>query len=275
MSNLTGIEKVKLENLFGMGSGYVLDFSNRTFQEFILEHTGLDIFTAKYGYGSGSKANRLRALWQKESNYLIGKLLLGLLHYWKENKKLNMIEIDPAGQALYEDCRKIADRLKHDTIVEDIDAIHPNFEDRDFAVLAKSLRESIAKNEPEVALDRLHTFVVKYVRQLCDKHGISYDKSKALHSLFGEYIKFLKKNNLIESEMTERILKSSISILEAFNAVRNEQSFAHDNPILNYRESILIFNNVSSAIKFIEAIEEGKTEPEKPETEWNDFPWLL
>lgn len=273
MSNLTGVEKVKLEKLFGMGSGYVLDFTNRTFQEFILEHSGLDIFTAKYEYGSGSKANRLRTFWQKESNYLIGKILVGMLDYWKENKKLLMIEIDPADQALYDECRKIADRLRYDTLVEDIDAIQPNTKDRDFAVLAKSLRESIAKNEPEVALDRLHTFVVKYVRQLCDKHGISYDKSKALHSLFGEYIKCLKKSNLIESEMTERILKSSISILEAFNSVRNEQSFAHDNPVLNYRESILIFNNVSSAIKFIEAIEEDKSTPEKQETEWSDFPF--
>jgi hypothetical protein len=51
--------------------------------------------------------------------------------------------------------------------------------------------------------------------------------------------------------MTERILKSSISILEAFNDVRNNQSIAHDNPILNYNESVLIFNHVSSAIKFI------------------------
>jgi len=205
MSNLIGIEKVKLEKLFGMDGGYVLDFTNRTFQEFVFEHTGLDIFAAKYDYGSGSKANRLRAFWQKESNYIIGKLLLGMLEYWKANKRLRMIEINLADQALYEECRKIGDCLKNDTIVEDIDAIQPNTEDRDFAVLAKSLRESIAKNEPEVALDRLHTFVVKYVRQLCDKHCISYDRSKALHSLFGEYIKYLKKNNLIESEMTERI----------------------------------------------------------------------
>ena len=32
--------------------------------------------------------------------------------------------------------------------------------------------------------------------------------------------------------MTMRILKSSISVLEAFNDVRNSQSLAHDNPVL-------------------------------------------
>ena len=54
-------------------------------------------------------------------------------------------------------------------------------------------------------------------------------------------------------------MKASISILEAFNEVRNNQSFAHDNNILNYHESILIFNNVASAIKFLQSMETDKS----------------
>lgn len=60
MSDLTNIEKRKFETLFGMGSGYVLDFSNRTFDEFVIDSTGFSIFEEKYNSGSGSKANRLR-----------------------------------------------------------------------------------------------------------------------------------------------------------------------------------------------------------------------
>jgi hypothetical protein len=55
--------------------------------------------------------------------------------------------------------------------------------------------------------------------------------------------------------MTLRILKSSISTFEAFNDVRNNQSLAHDNRILNYEESILIFNHVASSIRFLRSIE--------------------
>ena len=65
----------------------------------------------------------------------------------------------------------------------------------------------------------------------------------------------LKNEGLIESEMTERILKSSISVMEAFNRVRNDQSFAHDNQVLSYNESLLIFGHVTSSIRFIEAVE--------------------
>lgn len=85
MSDLKSIEKMKLEKLFDMGSGYVLDFSNRTFQEFIIDNTGINIYDDKYDYASGSKANRLRAFWKKEPNYLVGRLLSDLLEYWRTN----------------------------------------------------------------------------------------------------------------------------------------------------------------------------------------------
>lgn len=45
MSDLTNIEKRNLERLFGMSSGYVLDFSNRTFEEFIFDSVGISILT--------------------------------------------------------------------------------------------------------------------------------------------------------------------------------------------------------------------------------------
>jgi len=274
MSDLSSIEKVKLEKLFEMGGGYVLDFSNRTFQEFIFDSVVIDIYDNKYDYASGSKANRLRAFWNEESNYLVSKLISDILEYWKTQKLLNNRGISQAEQNLFDECHKIAERLKQDSTVGHIEAIQPYSDDRDFSLLAKSIREGIQRNEPEAELDRLHTYVVKYIRQLCDKHQIDYDQNTPLHSLFGGYVKYLRQNNLIESKMTERILKSSISIMESFNKVRNEQSFAHDNPILNYNESVLIFNNVASSIKFIESIEENKSKSEQDDNAaWDDIPF--
>ncbi|HXN99662.1 MAG TPA: hypothetical protein VN881_11355 [Candidatus Acidoferrales bacterium] len=81
MSDLTSVEKRKFEQLLGMSTGYVLDFSNRTFAEFVLESTGHDIYDARYDCGSGSKANRLRAFWQKEDNRTVGKLMTDMLDY--------------------------------------------------------------------------------------------------------------------------------------------------------------------------------------------------
>jgi hypothetical protein len=67
-------------------------------------------------------------------------------------------------------------------------------------------------------------------------------------------------------------LRTSISNLDSFNDIRNNRSFAHDNPILNYEESVLIFNNISSTIKFIEAIENRvDNNKEVHNTDWKDL----
>ncbi len=95
-------------------------------------------------------------------------------------------------------------------------------------------------------------------------------RDKPLHSLAGEYIKKLKELGYIESEMTMRILKTSISNLEAFNDVRNNHSLAHDNPMLNYDEALLNFNSIVSCIRFMRSLEE-RIEKEKKAA--MDDPW--
>ena len=81
MSDLTLVEKRKLEKFLGMQTGYVLNFSNRTFAEFVRDSTGHDIYDRRYDHESGSKANRLRAFWQKEDNAVVGKLMSDMLDY--------------------------------------------------------------------------------------------------------------------------------------------------------------------------------------------------
>jgi hypothetical protein len=259
MSDLSFIEKTKLEKLLGMEGGYVLDFSNRTFAEFILDSTGKNIYDGNYEYASGSKANRLRSFWSKEPNHLVGKLIADLLEYSQQCSSSS------GDNRLCEECYRIAQRLQQGAPVQEIEAISPISGGRDFEVLAKSVKDAIGRNEPESGLDRLHTFLVKYIRVLCEKRGISADRNKPLHSMFGEYVRCMKRQGLIESEMTERILKSCISTMEAFNRVRNDQSFAHDNPLLNYSESLLIFNHVVSVVRFIAAIETPADEAKRLE----------
>ena len=254
MSDLTFIEKTKLEKLFQMSGGYVLDFSNRTLAEFVVESTGRDIYDSLYDYGSGSKANRLRAFWAEESNYLVANLISALLDYCRLSPR--NAELDRT----YEECERIVARLKQSSPVDALDVITPEDDERGFEILASAVRDSIEKNEPESGLDRLHTYVTKLIRIYAEKRGVQVGKDKPLHSVFGEYVKSLRRAGLIESEMTERILKSSISTMEAFNGVRNNTSFAHDNPTLSYEESLYIFSHVCSLVRFIKAVE-ARQEP--------------
>ncbi|MCW5314990.1 hypothetical protein GTQ43_14585 [Nostoc sp. KVJ3] len=102
-----------------MSDGYVLDFSNRTFQEFILESTGIDIYDIKYAYASGSKANRLRAFLDQEPNNIVGKLIVNLLEYWKAQKLISSTQIIQVEEDLFDECSKISEKLIQDVISED------------------------------------------------------------------------------------------------------------------------------------------------------------
>jgi len=277
MSDLNRREKLKLDKFFEMEGGYVLDFSNRTLSNFVFETLNIELYSDNYADFGESKANRIRAIWQKESNYKVGKLISEMLDYWRDKKVMSYGEITQPEQNLFDECHKIAQRLLADTVVEEIDVIREVPDDKDFSLLAKSIRESIDKNEPEAALDRLHTYVMKFIRQLCESHKIEIRKDESLNALFGKYVKFIVAHDKIESQMTERILKYSIHVIEAFNDIRNNKSFAHDNPILNYPESVLIFNNVTNSIKFIESVEktiekENKIE-ESESADWGDLPF--
>jgi hypothetical protein len=67
--------------------------------------TGCEIYDTRYEYGSGSKANRLRAFWAKEDNKTVGKLMREMLNDSYEFLGPQV----PA--ALKEECRLIANRL--------------------------------------------------------------------------------------------------------------------------------------------------------------------
>ena len=56
MSSLSSIDKRQLEDAFGMGGGYVLDFTNRDFDAAVKEATGKDIADSRYCEDGGSKA---------------------------------------------------------------------------------------------------------------------------------------------------------------------------------------------------------------------------
>ena len=268
MSDLTSVERIKLEKLFEMESGYVLNFSNWSFEAFVLENVGIDIYDDKYLRTSTSKANRLREFWRVENNFLVGQLVEELLKYWHAQKTINYEEITPPEQLLFDECSVVVDRLMQGGAAEHLDAIKPFSDESELVLLEKLIRESLLKNEPYAALDRLHTFVMKYIRHICDKYGLEYDRKRSLHGLYGQYAKHLTNEGLIETKITDRILRTFISLLEEFNDVRNNRSFAHDNPILNHRESDLIVSGVLIALKFLRSFEEEPEEEIQEEDDW-------
>lgn len=255
MANLTYEDKIYLEKYLQMEGGYVLDFSNNSLRQFVNDNVRLDIYDNKYDKYGDSKAKRIRAIWDVESDYLIGKLLKSFISYYKAKQIVNPYNFN-ASKDLEQSCEKIVERLLREEVSSHTDLITPLYDESDFSKLATNIKEYIEKNEPELALDRLHTFYVKFIRGICTRHQIVYTNSESLNAIFGKYIKHLESLNIIESDMTIAILKYSINLLEKYNDVRNNKSFAHDNKLLNYKESLYIFDTLARLKGFIDSIED-------------------
>ena len=61
-------------------------------------------------------------------------------------------------------------------------------------------------------------------------------------------------------EVSDLAMKSAISVLEKFNDVRNNRSFAHDSVILDHHEARYVFDIVTALLRFIRFYEAGRFE---------------
>ncbi|MDM5283778.1 restriction endonuclease [Peribacillus frigoritolerans] len=108
MSTLNYFERSYFEDLFGMQSGYVLDFSNREFQDFVIETIQIDIYT---NYSGLSKAKILREIMKNYNDTTVGKLLLSLLEYMRFKKLVSSEDSET-----FRKCAEIGQRLIGKTI---------------------------------------------------------------------------------------------------------------------------------------------------------------
>lgn len=103
MAKLTFVEEEYFEKLFSMESGYVLDFSNRTFQKFVYSVINIDIYCKYEGL---SKAKILKAIISEYDNVTVGKLLLELMRYMQSKRM-----ITDENRETFKQCVAIGNRL--------------------------------------------------------------------------------------------------------------------------------------------------------------------
>lgn len=84
---LTQLDYDLLDIVFGMGGGFVLDFSDRTFSQFFNEELHIDIDSALYCDVGNSKAKRLRSFWAKSNTNDILRVINALWVYREKKRK--------------------------------------------------------------------------------------------------------------------------------------------------------------------------------------------
>lgn len=243
-----------LEKLLQMEGGYILDLSNSKFALLIGEAANIDIYNGEGYTDYCSKANKLRQLIEKEDDVIVGKVLNELLLYchqylWDKNS------LDRNDEAKLKELLEYANQL----ISNGLNVQLPETKEETLQTLLEDINISLSRNKPTLVLDRLHTFSTKYLRMICKNNGISVLDDRGnyypLHSLAGMLKKHLEKVNETKSEFTLLAIQNSISLFDKYNSIRNNQSFAHDNEILENIEAEFVIKNMANVLVFIDRIE--------------------
>jgi Abortive infection C-terminus len=253
MSRLRQKDRNFLDEVFEMGSGYVLNFSDRTFAEFFESELSVDIDDPKYRSNGSSKGKRLRAFLQIESEALVAKALRALWEY-RDDVRGPFDTQDETVRHQKDRFFNIVHSIEGAVSLARTDAIDKFADNQTLEELISAIKRDIQANKPEAALDRLHTYCMKKFAYFLDQKGIAFDKDAPLQSRAGKYIKALEGEGRVR-DISLKIMKSSISIFDSFNSIRNNESFAHDNEIVEKVEARFVFDAITNILRFMKGFE--------------------
>ncbi len=247
-------EKRLIDKVLGMTEGYVLDFSNRTIDEYFEDEFGISIYAEKFSINGNSKANRLRSVLEDCSGSQSAEILRRLWGY-RSTISTSAANLDPNIEKRRKDqFFSIIAKLEGDEGPLDISAFAAFEKSNALYELVNAIERDIRADKPQAALDRLHLFCMKRFRHLLTAREISISKDEPLNSLVGKYGKALKSDGNY-SEMSLVFIRYSIAVFEKFNGIRNNHSLAHDNELLSVDEAKFIFDAVSAVLRFIKRID--------------------
>jgi hypothetical protein len=242
-----------VDEALGMSQGYVLDFNDKTFNDFVRRSFGIDVTAPTYTVDGTSKAKRMRAFLRA---LVPGAQAEVLRKFWAYRQSLGSSypTLEPGVER---DFLQMIAKLEGSGDSIDLGVVEKFNDDEALSDLVDAIEREIQANSPHTALDRLHTYTMKKFADLLRADGIEVSPRDSLHGRVGRYINSLRRAGQI-GEISDQIAKSATQIFERFNDVRNNSSLAHDNRLLSRAEGRYVFETVLSLLRFIKALDEAK-----------------
>ena len=230
------------------GNGYVWDFNNITFQEFVEGCTGCNIDDQRYKEKGNSKEKRLRQFLIVEENSRVILLLEELVDYGTRRNLLLKTHIA--------EMNKIIKNLKkYEKTIEIKDSTIKSKKEEE--LLLKEVKEKISKYQYEFAIDRLHT-LLKYKYEAIFKTINREIKGENMDSIAGELNNILRENEVFKEKTTFSILSAPKKIMKDFDDARNNKTYAHTNSIMEKNEAEFLCTYMIDYYNFISKIDFDK-----------------
>lgn len=236
------------------GPGYVWDFNDITFQEFVQGCTGCNINEKKYKEKGTSKEKRLRQFLMIEENSRVILLLEELLDYGSRRNLLLKTHIQKLNII-------IKGLKKYERTIQINDGTIKNRKEEE--ILLKEIKEKISKSQYEFAIDRLHT-LFKYKYEAIFKSINKKMNGTTLDSITGELNNILRENKMFKEKTTFSILSATKRIMKDFDDARNHKTYAHANTIMEKNEAEFLCTYMIDYYNFINKIDFSKINLEKP-----------
>lgn len=253
---LTTPNRKVFDEIFESDGGWVLDFSDRTMDEWFEEVVGIKIFREEYQFEGDSKGKTLRGFVEMADGALVA-MALGEL--WTYRDSLNSVpernsERDAYLKSWLDQFRGELGKLSSNDISS---ALNDFSSDETVPLLRANIQRDLMDGKPQVAIDRIHTYSVKRLRHALSERGEHFDNRTALHSLFGSYMKGVKDSDKLKGFMLDA-MRGQHRVLEALNTARNKFSLAHDNQLLDETEARYLTQSVIATLSYIDSIEANK-----------------
>ncbi len=175
MDQLRPVELKVVDELFGMASGYVLDFTNATFDDLFRREVGVDIYDDAYAQGSGSKGKRLRAFLTVGQPRAIVRALTALWEY-RETARIARGDVETVTNA----------RRRLSAIVERVGgAPLPSFDLEESPV--RPDLSSVRSGPDHAALDRLENEFMALYAISDEPQARGYHLERLLTALFNAW----------------------------------------------------------------------------------------
>lgn len=212
------IDRGVLSSFFN-SNGYVLDFSNSSFDTFTSQSINIAI-QQKYGLSKGASLTKFT---EEEKETLVIKLYKDLFRYFDIN--FGIKGNDPGRIDHYNRCKSILD--KSSNIPLDIPSIRTIGRDY-IRELAKRAEKDIENNEFDSAITKVRTVIEEVlIKGLEELHFVQYKKGD-INNLYKNFSQLYQMETNKDMDLRVKELLSGLNkIIDAIARMRNSNSDAH------------------------------------------------
>jgi len=241
---LTGGEVSRIVyGYIGVSGGYLGDFSYSKLAEFFTVNCDLELDNSA---SEGTSRERFMYVLQSSPPHIQARILRALLERNPQPTATGPVVMQP------EEVLRLVSRLEGLPVpasspVNASEAVRRALAD------AESLLNSQTASS---AVDRVHTALHGYARNLCDQSGIGYEESDTVQKLLK--LISLHHPRLQEDEQVATFISGILgplgTVVDRINEARNTRSLAHPNDnLLGESEAMLVINIVRTLLHYLEA----------------------